>query len=84
MKDGYKIEISQVNLDEMDKARNVIFKFTQKISSEIVGQQDKMFTMLLNDKPKRMTQKNWEKMLRKVLKVEVIDRLNPGLHAGGG
>lgn len=54
---------------------NVFKKLSFKVFDEKSRFMDDEFLIMLNDKPKKMLQKNWEKMIKKVLKIEIRNKM---------
>lgn len=71
----YQATIDQRPLSKTDKANRVVLKFAKQAATAGVMYEDKMFKLIVKDKPASMTQKAWDSMLNKVLRVEVIDKM---------
>jgi len=71
----YKVGFTPLKITKEDKKRgDVVGKFHKQAATNIALLEDKMFYMIVNQKPKDMTEKEWVTMLRTVLKVEIVQK----------
>ncbi len=71
--DEYKVGISRVKLSKEDMKRgNVVAKFQKQAALGNAKIEDKMFFMIVNERPKNMPESEWFELVRKVLRVEIV------------
>lgn len=71
----YKVGISPIKITKEDREKGeVIAKFHKQAISGNTLLEDKMFYMIVNEKPKNMSQKEWEKIVKTVLRVEIVQK----------
>lgn len=67
------IWMSRVKLTKEDMKRGkVIAKFQKQAVIGNAMLEDKMFFMIVNDRPKEMPEAEWFELIRKVLRVEIV------------
>lgn len=77
----YKVGITPVEVTEEDLERGeVVAKFHRQAAINNALLEDKMIYLIVNDKPKRMSQATWGKMVNAVLRKEVVQKY-PKLYA---
>lgn len=69
----YKVGMTRLKLTAEDKKRGkVIAKFHKQAATGNAMFEDKMFFMIINDRPKDMPEAEWFELVRKVLRVEIV------------
>lgn len=69
----YRVSFKPMPLTGDDASRKVISKWHKTAATGAVEIEDKILSFIVREKPKRMKQENWLKLLKKVLRVEVLD-----------
>ena len=71
----YRMGITPMELTKDDKKRGkVIAKFHKQAATNRALLEDKMFYMIVNERPKDMSEKEWFGMLQTVLRIEVVQK----------
>lgn len=71
----YKVGITPQELTEEDKKRGaVIAKFHKQAATNVALLEDKMYYLILNEKPKNLSKAEWIKMVKTVVRVEIVQK----------
>ena len=71
----YKVTMGLAKITKEDRKRGaVIAKFHKQAAAQNALLEDKMYYLILNDKPKDISGKKWMDMVSKVVRAEIVQK----------